>query len=44
MTASIKAKLEESRPLSQLGAEKIAFPPKPNGQIDRQTDGHTDGH
>ena len=24
--------------LSQLGAEKITFPPKPNGHTDRQTD------
>ncbi len=26
------AKLEEIRPLSLLGAEKITFPPKPDGQ------------
>ncbi len=25
---------EKNRTLSQLGAEKIAFPPKPNGQAD----------
>ena len=25
--------------LSQLGAEKIAFPPKPDGQTDIDTDG-----
>ncbi len=29
--------------ISQLGAEKIAFPPKPDGQTDRHTDGRTDG-
>ena len=38
-------------PISQLGVEKITFPPKPDGQTDkktyrqtyRQTDLHTDG-
>ena len=29
--------------MSQLGTEKITFPPKPDGQTDRYTDGHTDG-
>ena len=29
-------------PLSKLEAEKITFPPKPDGQTDRHTD--TDGH
>ena len=33
--------LEEIRPLSQLGAEKIMLPPKPDGQTDRQTYGRT---
>ncbi len=28
--------------ISQLGAEKITFPPKPDGQTDIQTDGRTD--
>ena len=31
---------EKNRTLSQLGAEKIAFPPKPDGQTDGQTGGH----
>ena len=31
---------EKDITLSQVGAEKIAFPPKP----DIRTDGHTDGH
>ncbi len=26
--------------ISQLGAEKITFPPKPDGHTDRQTDVH----
>ncbi len=26
------------------GAEKIMFPPTPDGQTDRHTDGHADGH
>ena len=30
--------------ISQLGAEKITFPPKPDGQIYLQTDRQTDGH
>ncbi len=34
--------------ISQLGAEKITFPPKPDGHTDRhrdiQSDRHTDGH
>ena len=30
-----------SEALSQLGAEKIAFPPKPNGQTDRHKDERT---
>ncbi len=30
------------RTLSQLGAEKILFPPKPNGHTYRRTDGRTD--
>ena len=42
MTTSIVAKLEEIRPLSLLGAEKITFPPKPDGQTDIRTDGRTD--
>ena len=29
--------------ISPLGAEKIAFPPKPDRLTDRQTDRHTDG-
>ena len=29
---------------SQLGAEKITFPPKPDGQTYLQTDRQTDGH
>ena len=28
--------------ISQLGAEKITFPPKPDRQTDIQTDGRTD--
>ena len=28
--------------ISQLGAEKIAFSPKPDRQTDRHTDGRTD--
>ncbi len=28
------------RALSYKGAEKITFPPKPDGQTDRQTDGY----
>ena len=39
-----KAKLEEIRPLSLLGAEIITFPPKPNGQTDNNTDIRMDGH
>ncbi len=27
--------------ISQLGAEKITFPPKPDGHTDRQTDRRT---
>ncbi len=30
--------------ISQLGAEKITFPPKPNEHTDIQTDRQTDGH
>ena len=33
-----------SEALSHLGAEKIAFPPIPNGQTDRQTDIRAVGH
>ena len=33
---------QKIRALSYLGAEKITFPPKPNGQTDRNTDGRTD--
>ena len=40
MTTSISSELEEIRPLSQIGAEKITFPPKPDGQTYRHTDGH----
>ncbi len=29
--------------ISQLGAEKITFPPKPDGHTDRQTDRQTEG-
>ncbi len=29
-----------SEALSQSGAEKITFPPKPDGHTDRHTDGH----
>ena len=29
------------RALSYIGTEKITFPPKPEGQIGRQTDGLT---
>ncbi len=29
---------------SLLKAEKIMFPPKPGGQTDGRTIGHTDGH
>ncbi len=29
------------RALSYIGAEKITFPPKPDGQTDRQADGRT---
>ncbi len=32
-----------SEALFQLGAEKIAFPPKPDGQTDRHTDRQTYG-
>ena len=31
-----------SEALSQSGAEKITFPPKPDGQTDRHTDIRTD--
>ena len=31
-------------PLSKLEAEKITFPPKPDGWTDRQTYGRKDGH
>ncbi len=31
------------RPLPLLGAEKITFPSKPDGQTHKRTDGHTDG-
>ncbi len=34
--------LEEIRPASKLGAEKIILPPKPVGQTVRQTDRKTD--
>ena len=30
--------------ISQLGAEKITFPPKPDGHTVRQSDRQTDGH
>ena len=30
--------------ISQLGTEKITFPPKPDGHTDRQTYRQTDGH
>ena len=30
--------------VSQLGAEKITFPPKPDGHTDIQSDRQTDGH
>ena len=30
---------EKNRPLSKLEAEKIAFPPIPDGHTDSQTDG-----
>ena len=30
--------------ISQLGAEKITFPPKPDGHTDIHTDRQTDGH
>ncbi len=33
---------EKNINLSQIGAEKIAFPPKYDGNTDKQTDGHTD--
>ncbi len=33
---------EKNGAISQLGAEKITFPPKPDGQTDIQTDIHTD--
>ena len=32
---------EKNRTLSQLGAKKIAFPPKPDGHTYRQTNGMT---
>ena len=32
---------EKMKALSQLGAEKITFTPKPDGHTDRQTDGRT---
>ena len=32
-----------SEALSQSGAEKITFSPKPDGQTDIYMDGHTDG-
>ena len=32
------------RALSYIGAEKITFTPKPDGQIDRHTDGGTYGN
>ena len=34
---------ENMRALSYIGAEKIKFPPKPDGQTDIQTDRRTDG-
>ena len=44
--SKIKKKLNERklRTLSQLGAEKIKFPSKPDGQTDLQTDGRTFGY
>ena len=30
--------------ISKLGAEKITFSPKPDGQTDRHTEGRTDAH
>ena len=35
--------IQKMRALSYIGAEKITFPPKPDGQKDIQTDGHMDG-
>ena len=32
---------QKMRALSYIGAEKITFPPKPDGQTDRHTDGRT---
>ncbi len=32
---------QKMRALSYIGTEKITFPPKPYGQTDIQTDGHT---
>ena len=40
MTTSISSEAQEIRPLSLLGAGKITFPSKPDGQTDRHTDGH----
>ena len=33
---------QKMRALSYIGAEKITFPPKPEGQTDIRTDRHTD--
>ncbi len=33
---------EKMRALSYIGAEKITFPPKPDGQTNTNTDGQTD--
>ncbi len=41
MTTSTSSETQEIRPLSYLGAEKITFPPKPDGQTVRHTDGRT---
>ena len=46
MTTSISSEARRKQTLSWLGAEKITFPPKPDGQTgrDRQTGRQTDGH
>ena len=41
MTIYISSKAQKMRALSYIGAEKFTFPPKPDGQTNRHTDGHS---
>ena len=51
MTTSIRSQTRRNQTSILIRAEKIMFPPKPDGQTDKQTygrtvigkDGHTDG-